>query len=177
MDWLSFIRSVEEESPGDVVVEAAVQWFTEKLKASKPSLAEGFTEASVESLLPFDIVLQACCRRILRAVESVSKAKRLQVAQLPTAAAGGIANVSAGGLANLLAPAKTADVANLLDGASLQGVSFSLQAKQGLWSAMRAHSDEARGKQDTVPVHGRHSCSLSADVADTRPDSWQIPFA
>ena len=65
-------------------------------------------------------------------MESVSKAKRLQVAQLPTAAAGGIANVSAGGLANLLAPAKTADVANLLDGASLQGVVFQLASKARL---------------------------------------------
>ena len=76
MDWTSFINSVEEESPGEAVVQATIQWFADKLKASKPSMAEGFTEAAVESVLPSDVVVQACCRRIIRAVEAVSKPSR-----------------------------------------------------------------------------------------------------
>ena len=128
-----------EESPGESVVQATIQLFTDKLKASKPSMAEGFTKAAVESVLPADIVVQACCRRIIRAVEAVSEAKQVHAA--PHA---GAARLSAGGLANLLAPVKSADVASLLNKASLKGLAFSVQAEQGLWSAMQSHTDEAQ---------------------------------
>ena len=118
-----------EESPGESVVQATIQLFTDKLKASKPSMAEGFTKAAVESVLPADIVVQACCRRIIRAVEAVSKAKQVHAAPQPAATHAGVARLSAGGLANLLAPVESADVASLLESAlSLTAATYRLIA-------------------------------------------------
>ena len=143
MDWPEFIAQAENPSPGQQVVDAAIRWFTEELRATTPALAEGFLESAVESKLPSDIVVQACCRRLLRAVEAVAQAKRLQPSGT-IGATSAMPSASGQGLASLLAPAKAVDVAALVDKASLKGLSFSLQAEQALWGSMQAHSEQCK---------------------------------
>ena len=144
MDWTEFVQTVESPPPNEGVIKAAIEWFTNTLQAQTPALAEGFTEESVETKLPADIVLQACCRRLLRAVEAVSKAKRVQAVQSSQGSGAAVAGASAQSLAKLLAPTKAVDVSALLDKASLKGLCFGLQAEQTLWNTMQSHSDECR---------------------------------
>ena len=150
MDWTEFVQTVESPPPAEAVVKAAIDWFTNELQARTPALAEGFTEESVESKLPKDLVLQACCRRLLRAVEAVGKAKRVQTVQSCTVATVAPPGASAQSLAKLLAPGKVAEVSTLLDQASMKGLCFGLQAEQSLWNAMQSHSDECRSSGKTV---------------------------
>ena len=63
---------------------------------------------------------QACVRSVLRAVDVVAQARRLQHASGVASAA----SASAQSLAKMLARAKTADVASLLDKANLKNLSF-----------------------------------------------------
>ena len=119
------------------------KWFTETLQVPNPELAEGYTEEQVQAKLPQELAVQACIRRVLRAVNAVSQAKRL--AQVNEAfAAGNVPSVSAQGLAKILAPGKTADVAQLLKKVSLEGLSFGLQAEQLLWNSMQQHVEESK---------------------------------
>ena len=143
MDWPGLIAQAENPSPGQQVVDAAIKWFTEELRATTPALAEGFLESAVESKLPSDIVVQACCLRLLRAVEAVAQAKRLQPSGT-IGATSAMPSAAGQGLVSLLAPAKAVDVAALVDKASLKGLSFSLQAEQGLWGSMQTHSEQCK---------------------------------
>ena len=95
-------------------------------------------------------MLQACCRRLLRAVEAVGKAKRVQAVQSCTVATVAPPGASAQSLAKVLAPGKVAEVSTLLDQASMKGLCFGLQAEQSLWNAMQSHSDECRSSGKTV---------------------------
>ena len=78
MDWPTFVSQVENPSPGPTMVDTAMKWFQDKLGARHLRLPEGFTEAMVESSLPSDIVVQACCKRLLRAVQAVAAARLAQ---------------------------------------------------------------------------------------------------
>ena len=147
MDWPTFVSKAENPGPGEAVVEAAIKWFKEKLGAHTPALAEGFTEAMVESQLPSDIVVQACCKRLLRAVEAVAAARVVPaVGHLPGQPQ---QHTSAQSLAAILAPTKTADVSSLLDKASMKTLSFGLQAEQSLWSSMLAHTEQCKAAGKT----------------------------
>ena len=108
--WADFLKKVEDPSPGEAVVAATMSWFTDQLQVDSPALAEGYTEQLIEDKLPKELPVQACIRRVLRAVESVAQARRVQHASGATS--------SAQTLAKMLAPSKVADVASLLSKAS-----------------------------------------------------------
>ena len=141
--WADFLAKVENPSPGDAVLTEVIKFFTDTLKVPNPELAEGYTEEQVSSVLPAELPVQACVRRVLRAVNVVAQAKR--AAQVNDAVtAGGVPGASAHGLARLLAPGKTADVASLLKKAGMEGLSFGLQAEQVLWNSMQQHTEECK---------------------------------
>ena len=146
--WEEFVAKVEDPSPGEAVVDATIKWFRDVLKVPHPALAEGYTEESVSSQLPKELPVQACARRILRAVDAVGQARRMsQATGVVGAASSGStpgAPASAQSLARILAPGKLADVANLLKDAGLKGISFSLQAEQNLWNHMQQHSEDCK---------------------------------
>ena len=70
--------------------------------------------------LPKELRVQACVRSVLRAVDVVAQARGLQHAS----GAASAASASAQSLAKILARAKTADVARLLDKANLKNLPF-----------------------------------------------------
>ena len=118
MDWPTFLSQVENPSPGATVVDTAIKWFQDKLGAQTPALAEGSTEAMVESSLPSDIVVQACCKRLLRAVQALAAARLAQTTGPSPASSQQSTS------AQQLTPTKVADVSALLDKADLKGLSF-----------------------------------------------------
>eukprot|EP00438_Fugacium_kawagutii_P029513 Skav222739 [mRNA] locus=scaffold2390:473992:475065:+ [translate_table: standard] len=139
--WADFLKKVEDPSPGEAVVTATISWFTDKLKIDSPALAEGYTEQMLEGQLPTELPVQACVRRVLRAIDAVSQARRAQQAVGATS--------SAQSLAKLFVPSKAADVASLLSKAQLANVSFSLQAEQSLWNSMHQHTEECKASGKT----------------------------
>ena len=141
--WQDFLAKVETPSPGDAVLTAVTKWFTETLQVSNPELAEGYTEEQVQAKLPQELAVQACIRRVLRAVNAVSQAKRL-VQVNEAVAAGNVPSASAQGLAKIFASGKIADVAQLLKKVSLEGLSFGLQAEQLLLNSMQQHVEESK---------------------------------
>ena len=130
--WEEFLQKIEDPSPGEAVVKATIEWFKDVLKIESPLLAEGYTKDSVADQLPKELPVQACARRVLRAVAAVAHARR-------AVQAGGVGvtgSASALSLAKMIAPGKTADVAGLLTKAGLKNVAFGLQAEQSLWNSM-----------------------------------------
>lgn len=126
--WGEFLKQVEDPSPGEVVVAATIRWFNDVLQVASPLLAEGYTESLVAEKLPNELPVQACIRRVLRAVDSVAQARRNAQATGLTSSS----QASTQALAKMLAPGKAADVANLLDRAGLKHATFGLQAEQVL---------------------------------------------
>ena len=113
--WADFLKKVEDPSPGEAVVKATISWFTDTMKVESPALAEGYTEQMLEDQFPKELPVQACIRRVLRAVDAVSQARRAQQAAGTTS--------SAQSLAKLFLPSKVADVANLLHKAHMSKLS------------------------------------------------------
>eukprot|EP00435_Cladocopium_sp_Y103_P042868 s429_g11.t5 len=135
--WADFLKKVEDPSPGEAVVAATISWFTDQLQVESPALAEGYTEQLIEDKLPKELPVQACIRRVLRAVETVAQARRVQ-----QHASGATSNAQT--LAKMLAPSKVADVASLLSKAEMKNLGFGLQAEQALWNNMQQHADECK---------------------------------
>ena len=75
--WEEFLQKIEDPSPGEAVVKATIEWFKDVLKIESPLLAEGYTEDSVADQLPKELPVQACARRVLRAVAAVTHARQL----------------------------------------------------------------------------------------------------
>eukprot|EP00435_Cladocopium_sp_Y103_P029101 s731_g7.t1 len=138
--WEEFLQKTEDPSPGEAVVKATIEWFKDGLKIPSPLLAEGYTEDSVADQLPKELPVQACARRVLRAVAAVAQARRAAQA----GGVGAVGSASALSLAKMIAPGKTADVAGLLTKAGLKNVTFGLQAEQSLWNSMQQHTDECK---------------------------------
>ena len=147
--WEEFLKKVENPSPGEAVVNATIAWFKDKLQVAHPSLAEGYSEDQIATQLPSELPVQACIKRVLRAVESIAQARRMVQASGAATTAASMPTTSAQSLAKLLVPTKTADVAALLQKASLDNLSFGLQAEQALWNSMQQHAENSKSSSRT----------------------------
>jgi hypothetical protein len=93
--WADFLKKVEDPSPGEAVLAATISWFTDQLQVDPPALAEGYTEQLIEGKPPKELPVQACIRRVLRAVETVAQAHRVQHVSGATSCAQNLAKMLA----------------------------------------------------------------------------------
>ena len=147
--WRDFIQKVEVSGPSPAVIDATVEFFTKTLGIDKPLLAEGYSEDMFADKLPKEPAVTACIRRVLKTIQAIGEAKRLQTTGAAASSGDVAATASAATLAQLINPTKQADVAGLLSKSGISGIPYTLQAEPALWNQMHAHSEEARAAKRT----------------------------
>ena len=144
-DWASFLKSVDEEDPGEVLIQT-VSKFMEKSGFSAPAKVAGVKEDAILGLpdVPPELPVKAFISRAVTAINLTAEATRAAKATSPVKMSSAGPSGSALGLAtSMVQPSKVVDTKALLTKAGLAAVPFDFQAEPKIWEMLSADNEIA----------------------------------